>query len=58
MIKKFGRVNRKAARSVGAAKRLLRDSVRPSGDIDTASLVKGLLQLCNTPDQDTGLSPA
>ena len=29
-----------------------------SGDIDTASLVQGLLQLRYTPDQDTGLSPA
>ena len=37
---------------------VLRDAVRPSGDIDTATLVRGLLQLRNTPDQDTGLSPA
>ena len=55
---RFPHSNQKAERSVGAAKRLLRDSVRPSGDIDTASLVRGLLQLRNTPDQDTGLSPA
>ena len=54
----FPHSNQKAERSVGAAKRLLRDVVKPSGDIDTASLVKGLLQLRNTPDQDTGLSPA
>ena len=54
----FPHSNQKAERSVGAAKRLLRDIVKPSGDIDTASLVKGLLQLRNTPDQDTGLSPA
>ena len=54
----FPHSNQKAERSVGAAKRLLRDSVRPSGDIDTVSLVRGLLQLCNTPDQDRGLSPA
>ena len=45
-------------RSVGAAKRLLRDVVKPSGELDTVALVKGLLQLRNTPDQDTGLSPA
>ena len=54
----FPHSNQKAERSVGAAKRLLRDTVRPSGDIDTTSLIKGLLQLRNTPDQDTGLSPA
>ena len=46
----FPHSNQKAERSVGAAKRLLRDSVRPSGDIDTASLVRGLLQLHNKPD--------
>ena len=54
----FPHSNQKAERSVGAAKRLLRDSVRPSGDIDTVSLVRGLLKLCNTPDQDTGMSQA
>ena len=54
----FPHANQKAERSVGAAKRLLRDVVRPSGDIDTTSLIKGLLQLRNTPNQDTGLSPA
>ena len=54
----FPHSNQKAERSVGAAKRLLRDAVRPSGDINTATLVRGLLQLRNTPDQDTGLSPA
>ena len=54
----FPHSNQKAERSVGAAKRLLRDVVRPSGELDTASLIKGLLQLRNTPDQDTGLSPA
>ena len=54
----FPHSNPKAEKSVGAAKRLLRDAVRPSGDIDTTRLVKGLLQLRNTPDQDTGLSPA
>ena len=54
----FPHSNQKAERSVGAAKRLLRDSVRPSGDIDTVSLVRGLLQLHNIPDQDTGLSLA
>ena len=50
----FPHANQKAERSVGAAKRLLRDVVKPSGELDTVALVKGLLQLRNTPDQDTG----
>ena len=54
----FPHSNQKAERSIGDAKRLLRDAVRPFDDIDTASLVKGLLLLRKTPDQDTGLSPA
>ena len=54
----FPHANQKAERSVAAAKRLLRDTVRPTGDIDTASLEQSLLQLRNTQDQDTGLSPA
>ena len=32
--------------------------VKPTGELDSVSLVRGLLQLHNTPDQDTGLSPA
>ena len=54
----FPHANQKAERSVGAAKRLLRDVIKPSGEIDSVALIKGLLQLRNTPDQDTGLSPA
>ena len=54
----FAHANQKAERSVGAAKRLLRDVVKQFGEMDTVALVKGLLQLRNTPDQDTGLLPA
>ena len=54
----FPHANQKAERSVGKAKRLIRDSVKISGELDTVNLIKGLLQLRNTPDPDTGLSPA
>ena len=54
----FPHANQKAERSVGTAKRVIRDAVGISGELDTTKLVKGLLQLCNTPDPDTGLSPA
>ena len=35
--------NQKAERSVGAAKRLLRDVIKPSGEIYSVALIKGLL---------------
>ena len=54
----FPHANQKAERSVGAAKRIIRDSVKPSGELDTVTLIKGLLQPRNTPDQDNGMSPA
>ena len=54
----FPHANQKAERSVAAAKRVIRDAVGPTGELDTVKLVKGLLQLRNTPDPDTGLSPA
>ena len=52
--------NQKAERSVAAAKRVIRDAVSLTGKLNTntVKLVKGLLQLRNTPDPDTGLSPA
>ena len=37
---------------------MIRDAVGLTGELDTVNLVKGLLQLRNTPDPDTGLSPA
>ena len=43
---------------MGTAKRVIRDAVKPNGELDTVTLVSDLLTLRNTPDQDTGLSPA
>ena len=54
----FPHANQKAERSVGTAKRVIRDTIKPNGELDTVTLVKGLLTLRNTPDQDTGLLPA
>ena len=54
----FPHANQKAERSVGTAKRIIRESVKPSGELDTVTLIKGLLQPRNTPDQDNGMSPA
>jgi hypothetical protein len=46
----FPHANQKAARSVGLAKRVIRDAVKPNGELDPVMLVKGLLT--------TGMSPA
>ena len=54
----FPQGNQKAERSVGSAKRVIRDSVKPNGELDPVLLVKGVLTLRNTSDQDTGMSPA
>jgi hypothetical protein len=54
----FPHANQKAERSVGSPKRVIRDSVKPNGELDPVPLVKGLFTLRNTPDQDTGMSPA
>ena len=54
----FPHANQKAERSVGAAKRVIRDAIKINGELDSVTLVKGLLTLRNTPDRDTGLSPA
>ena len=37
---------------------MIRDSVKPNGELDNIPLMKGLLTLRNTPDMDTGMSPA
>ena len=50
--------NGRAEVAVKAAKRLLRANVTPSGSLDSDKVVKGLLQLRNTPDPDCNLSPA
>ena len=41
----FPHANQKAERSVGTAKRVIRDAVKPNGELDTVILVKGLLTL-------------
>jgi hypothetical protein len=54
----FPHANQKAEKSVRSAKRVTRASVKPHGELDPVPLVKGLLTLRNTPDQDTGMFPA
>ena len=54
----FPHANQKAEKSVGAAKKVIRDAVSPAGNLDQVVLTRGLLQLRNTPDPDTGLYPA
>ena len=48
----FPHANQKAERSVGKAKRVIRDAVKPNGELDPVPLIKGLLTMRNTPDQD------
>ena len=43
---------------MGTAKRVIRDAVKPNGELDTVTPMKGLLTLTNTPDRDNGMSPA
>ena len=54
----FSHANQKAERSVGTAKRVIRDAVKPNGELDTVTLVKGPLTMRYTPDRDTGMSTA
>ena len=54
----FPHGNCRAEVSVKTAKRLLRDHLNPSGDLDTMAITKALLQHRNTPDRDLGMSPA
>ena len=54
----FPHANQKAERSVGLAKRVIRDAVKPNVELDPVALVKVLLTMRNTPDRDTGMSPA
>ena len=44
--------------AVKAMKRLLTDNIGPNGELDTESYVRAILQFRNTPDPDSGLSPA
>ena len=52
----FPHANQKAEKSVGSAKRVIRDSVKPNGELDPIPFLHGFLTLRNTPDQDTGMT--
>ena len=38
--------------------RLLSDIIDQSGKLNRDAITRAILQLCNTPERDTGLSPA
>ena len=50
--------NSRAELGVKTIKRMLRDNVSANGSLDKAAISRALLQLRNTPDRDTKLSPA
>ena len=50
--------NCRAELGVKTVKRMLKDNVMYTGDLDTANFSRALLQYRNTPDRDTRLSPA
>ena len=50
--------NARAELGVKTVKRMLRDNVSARGMLDRANLSRALLQLRNTPERDTKLSPA
>jgi hypothetical protein len=50
--------NSRAEVAVKTAKRLLRENTSLTGDINTVKMSRALLTHRNTPDRDTGLSPA
>ena len=50
--------NGRAEVCVKTVKRLLRTNISTDGSLDTDAVMRGLLQLRNTPDPDTNLSPA
>ena len=54
----FPHANCRAEVAVKTAKRLIRDNVSADGSLDSLKLTRALLQHRNTPDRDTGLSPA
>ena len=54
----FPHGNCRAEVGVKTVKRLISDSSTPSGDKDTNSFQRAMLQYRNTPDRDTKLSPA
>ena len=54
----FPHSNQRAELGVKSAKRMLRDNVSTTGSLDTDSFKRALLTHRNTPDRDTGMSPA
>ena len=50
--------NTRAELAVKSMKRLIRDNLGPSGSLDTVAFGRALLMYRNTPDRDTGKSPA
>ena len=50
--------NGRAEVTVKAMKRLLQDNVDGRGGLNTDAVMRGILQLRNTPEGDSGLSPA
>lgn len=52
------RSNGRAEVAVKAMKRLLRDNITPSGEIDSENYTRAILQFRNTPDPNDGLSPS
>ena len=50
--------NRRAKVTVKAMKRLLRYNADRNGKQDTDAVTRAILQLRNTPESDSGLSPA
>ena len=54
----FPHSNQHAEQGVKSAKRMLRDNICTDGSLNTDKFLRALLLHRNTPDRDTGLSPA
>jgi hypothetical protein len=54
----FAHANTRAELAVKSAKRLLRENISPSRELNNVAVTRAVLQYRNTPDKDTGLSPA